>query len=469
LSDSPSKPTQFKIPNGVIIPAKGFLLVWADNAPERNSLSLPTELHVNFALARGGESICLFAPDGTIIDSVTFGPQQADVSEGRYPDGGSTIRPLTAATPGTTNAPPVSGANLPPVIETIPDKIAVVGQELQFTVVASDPDQPIQTLTYEIVSGPAGANINSATGVFTWTPSASNVGTNTFVIRVVDNGQPPLDATTTFRVVVMLTGNQPPVIEPIGNKAVDEGTLLTFTVRATDDPSQTLRFSLGAGAPAGAAIDQSSGVFTWTPSELQGPGIYSVSIIVTDNGTPVMSATAVVEIVVREVNTAPVLLPVANQTVYVGERLTVQLVASDSDVPVQKLTYSVVSAPSGVSVDANSGLLSWTPGASAIGTNTITVKVSDDGEPSLSSERTFSVVVVSLPKLEISRVGESGNQLRISFDTLSGKQYILQTTTNLGIYWDDFTNSLNGTGSKLSITNSTSDSQRKFYRLKISK
>jgi hypothetical protein len=122
-----------------------------------------------------------------------------------------------------------------------------------------------------------------------------------------------------------------------------------------------------------------------------------------------------------------------------------------------------------VSVDANSGLLSWTPGASAIGTNTITVKVSDDGEPSLSSERTFSVVVVSLPKLEINRVGESGNQLRISFDTLSGKQYILQTTTNLGIYWDDFTNSLNGTGSKLSITNSTSDSQRKFYRLKISK
>jgi hypothetical protein len=46
----------------------------------------------------------------------------------------------------------------------------------------------------------------------------------------------------------------------------------TFTATATDPdlPAQTLTFSL-VGAPAGAAIDSSSGVFSWTPTEAQGP------------------------------------------------------------------------------------------------------------------------------------------------------------------------------------------------------
>ncbi|MGC8887034.1 MAG: lamin tail domain-containing protein, partial [Verrucomicrobiia bacterium] len=50
LTDNPSNPTQFKIPNGVIIPAKGYFLVWADNRPTTTNLVAPTELHVNFAL-----------------------------------------------------------------------------------------------------------------------------------------------------------------------------------------------------------------------------------------------------------------------------------------------------------------------------------------------------------------------------------------------------------------------------------
>ena len=35
-------------------------------------------------------AIALFAPDGTLIDGVTFGPQTTDVSQGRFPDGPGT-------------------------------------------------------------------------------------------------------------------------------------------------------------------------------------------------------------------------------------------------------------------------------------------------------------------------------------------------------------------------------------------
>ena len=66
---------------------------------------------------------------------------------------------------------------------------------------------------------------------------------------------------------------------------MDEGTELTFAAVAADSdvPADTLTFSLGAGAPAGASIT-SGGVFSWTPAEAQGPGIYAVTIQVSDDG-----------------------------------------------------------------------------------------------------------------------------------------------------------------------------------------
>jgi cyclophilin family peptidyl-prolyl cis-trans isomerase len=73
-----------------------------------------------------------------------------------------------------------------------------------------------------------------------------------------------------------------PVLDPVGDKAVDTGALLTFTATASDSdiPANALTFSLSL-APDGAAIDPVTGVFTWTPSEL---GIFEFGIAVTDDG-----------------------------------------------------------------------------------------------------------------------------------------------------------------------------------------
>ena len=57
------------------------------------------------------------------------------------------------------------------------------------------------------------------------------------------------------------------------------------TASDPDVPADTLSFSLG-GEPVGAVIDPVTGVFTWTPTEAQGPGSYDITIRVTDDGTP---------------------------------------------------------------------------------------------------------------------------------------------------------------------------------------
>jgi hypothetical protein len=77
--------------------------------------------------------------------------------------------------------------------------------------------------------------------------------------------------------------NAAPVLGAIGNKSVDEGSLLTFTATASDSdiPDQDLDFSL-VGAPTGAVIDSLTGVFSWAPTEAQGPDDYTFDVCVSD-------------------------------------------------------------------------------------------------------------------------------------------------------------------------------------------
>jgi len=101
LSDKPGTPRLAVIPQGTVIPAGGHLLVWADgSSPRRNP---DGHIYVNFALSGSGESITLSAPDGQIVDQVFFAAQTANLSEGRYVDGGELISRLSTPTPGAPN------------------------------------------------------------------------------------------------------------------------------------------------------------------------------------------------------------------------------------------------------------------------------------------------------------------------------------------------------------------------------
>ncbi len=100
LTDTPASSNRFTIPGGYVLPARGHLLVWADNDPEQSDGS---SLHTDFALSKSGDDIALFAPDGTLVDQVTFGPQPPDTGHGRWPDGNAAVYAMAPPTPGTSN------------------------------------------------------------------------------------------------------------------------------------------------------------------------------------------------------------------------------------------------------------------------------------------------------------------------------------------------------------------------------
>ena len=113
---------------------------------------------------------------------------------------------------------------------------------------------------------------------------------------VVMSGSPK---TVSFTIGVAAS-NHAPVVVPIGDKAVVESNLLSFTVLATDSdtPAQTLTFSLNSSAPAGASINATTGLFTWTPPAGYAPRTNQITVRVTDNGSPPLSGTNSFNVVV---------------------------------------------------------------------------------------------------------------------------------------------------------------------------
>lgn len=309
---------------------------------------------------------------------------------------GFTVR-ATAGNPGDfaegSGTLVVAASNTAPTLTAIANKLVDELSLLQFSVSASDADAG-QTLTYSLDPGaPAGASI-TAGGQFNWTPTeGQGPGDYPVTVRVTDNGSPNLSDTKSFSIHVNEV-NAAPVLDPVGDKLVDEGSLLTFTATAADpdEPANTKTFTLDAGAPAGASIDPSSGVFTWTPTEAQGPGDFSVTVRVTDNGAPTMSDFETINVHVNEVNQAPTLSQPANGTVDEETLISRSLSATDSDEPAQTLTFSLVSGPGSVSGSS----WTWTPGeADGPGMFVVVVKVSDG---TLEDQKSFNVTVDEVNK-----------------------------------------------------------------------
>jgi|WetSurMetagenome_2_1015567.scaffolds.fasta_scaffold117684_2 hypothetical protein len=105
LSDDSAKLDKFALPD-TLVPAHGFILVWADNQKSQG------RLHASFKLSsRSGEKIFLSQGEKTLIDSVRFLPDEvsSDQSFGRWTDGASNWARQIKPTPGSTNSGGVLG------------------------------------------------------------------------------------------------------------------------------------------------------------------------------------------------------------------------------------------------------------------------------------------------------------------------------------------------------------------------
>ena len=91
----------------IVLEPGGYALFWADDDTEQGAF------HTGFKLDKSGEEIGLFDSDGqTLIDGLSFSPQQQDISYGRSVDGGELWQFFENPSPGATNTQAGNGGRL---------------------------------------------------------------------------------------------------------------------------------------------------------------------------------------------------------------------------------------------------------------------------------------------------------------------------------------------------------------------
>ncbi|MEP2610380.1 MAG: putative Ig domain-containing protein, partial [Cyclobacteriaceae bacterium] len=202
----------------------------------------------------------------------------------------------------------------------------------------------------------------------------------------------------------VLFGIQPAVapvlVNPIANQLATQGQVFSFEIpeNTFEDPNdndvQTLSATLEGGnsLPEWLSFDSGLGTFTGTP-ENEDVGTLSVEVINTDEDG--LSVSDVFDLEVADVNDAPVLAAIGEQSG--DEQTEITFTASASDVDFEAtLIYSIdeTSELKGMSIDEETGAFSWTPTEDQDGTHDVTVTVSD-GE--LSDEETVIITVNDTP------------------------------------------------------------------------
>jgi len=168
---------------------------------------------------------------------------------------------------------------------------------------ATDGDTPANGLSYALTASPAGMTIDPASGAITWEPSEAQGPSEHTVTVVVTDDNPDainprqMSATDSFTATVREV-NITPELEAIGDESLHYGFALSLQAVASDVdlPGNTLVFTLDE-SPAGMLIGSSSGQITWTPVQAQ-VGDHSVTVRVTDAGTPPLSATRTFSVMV---------------------------------------------------------------------------------------------------------------------------------------------------------------------------
>jgi hypothetical protein len=166
------------------------------------------------------------------------------------------------------------------------------------------------------------------------------------------------------------------------------------------------------------------------------------------------------------VNTAPVLAPLNNQTIHAGSTLIFTNQASDIDAG-QTLAFSLdPGAPPGPGVGAANGIFAWNTTPSQAGsTNLITVRVTDNGTPTLSDAQSFVITV--LPPLTLQSILATNGGVTLTWGAIPGTTYIVQYKSNLSDSgWTPLTPGIVATGTTASIFDAAGPTQR-FYRVSL--
>ncbi|MEZ4699240.1 MAG: putative Ig domain-containing protein [Rhodothermales bacterium] len=303
------------------------------------------------------------APDGMTIDAqsglIAWVPEKA----GEFNVGITADALLGSDT--QTFVLTVSAAPEVPVFISMPPTQARVNEVYQYDANASGNPEPDYTLTV----APTGMSIEPKTGLVSWTPGAAGD------VNVTIQASNSAGSVTQAFVISVAEALSIPQITSTAVTSVTLGQDYSYDVNATGNPAPT--FSLSE-SPTGMTIDATSGLITWAPDQV---GPYPVTVVAT-NSQGADSQTYTLNVV--EPLTRPSITSTPGLTATTGQAYSYDVNATGNPAP----TYALTTSPAGMTINASTGVIAWTP--SATGTFNVALRATNSqGEDTQS----FSIIV----------------------------------------------------------------------------
>lgn len=320
-----------------------------------------------------------------------------------------------------------------------------------------------------------GAN-GGATGAIEWVGVTNAVSSQPQVTRTIPSNQwmtvtfdLPIEPARNFVSGngVLSTASGLGVLEHVAfAPAAGAGTYNVYLDNFIVSTPKILTYSL-SNAPAGATINPTSGVFAWTPTEAQGPGVYNITVRVTDNNLPPASDAKTFQITVTESNQPPALAAISDRTIHAGSLVSITNTATDADLPANVLSFALEpGAPPTAAIGSGDGIFMWQTDETHAGTtNSITVRVTDDGVPPLSDTKSLQIAVLERPTIH--SAGISGLDFVLTWSAIPGQKYRVQYKDDLNApQWLNLVPDVTATLNTADIIDPLGGGQR-FYRVQV--
>ena len=253
------------------------------------------------------------------------------------------------------------------------------------------------------------------------------------------------------------------------------GTNGTSTISVTASNGLNAVYTLSvSNLPSGVSarfatniITGGASTLTLTASNTVTSGTTNVTVIATAG---LISHTKTIALTLTgPTNTPPTLAAISNQTVNVGQTVAFTASATDTNQPAQTLTFTLLVGATNATltqVNNTNANFSFRPLVTqANSSNSFTLKVADNGSPSLSATQSFSVIVNPLSAPGIGSISSAGGQFSFNVSGQTGPDYAVETSTNLTKWRNVFIT--NSPALPFTWTDATTNSPQRFYRIKL--
>ncbi len=276
----------------------------------------------------------------------------------------------------------VENTNDFPVFTSDPLKSVKEDSEYSYKVEAKDVDAG-DKLTFSVLSHPDWLSFNDETHVLSGTPTNSDVGIHSVIIRVGDG---TVAKDQSFIITVENTNDKPVITSKEEITVNEDGSYLYIFTAKDDDTSDKLTFSAPV-LPKWLSFNQETGALYGTPTN-ENVGTHNVTLRVND-GT--VDVDQVFTITVVNTNDAPVITSTPVESVNEDAPYSYTFEATDVDSK-DKLTLSALILPKWLTFDPATGVLSGTPTNSDVRNHFVSLRVNDGTE---NIDQNFLIKVIN--------------------------------------------------------------------------